>query len=157
MSQNSKPTTTHRRLAELLDSRYRIPNTDIRFGLDALIGMVPGVGDWIGGIVSMWFLGYAAYLGGKGSVLLRIGVIILVDVLVGSIPVIGDAFDVYWKANKRSVRIIRELEENPEEMSRESRLWVWMVFVQLVIIILAVLFLAGWMVTELVQLIMQLL
>ena len=153
----SKPTTTHRRFAELLDSRYRIPNTDIRFGVDALIGLAPGIGDWIGGIVSLWFLGYAAYLGGKGSVLLRIGMVILVDVLIGSIPVIGDAFDVYWKANERSAKIIRELQENPDEMARESRLWVWLVFAQLVIIILAVLILAGWMVTELVQLIMQLL
>ena len=122
MSHNRE--STHRRLAELLDSRYRIPNSDIRFGVDALIGLLPGIGDWIGGVLSLWFMGYAAYLGGKASVLLRIGMVILVDVLVGSIPVIGDAFDVYWKANERSAKIIRELQENPDEMARESRLWV---------------------------------
>lgn len=150
-------TSTHRQFAELLDSKFRIPNTDIRYGVDSLIGLIPGAGDWLGGAVSLYFLFYAAWLGGKASVLARMFIIILLDVLVGAIPVLGDAFDVYWKANERNAEIIRELEENPDETTTESRLWVWLVLVQFMILVIAALLLIGWIITEVLELLLSLL
>ncbi len=149
--------TTHQRIAELLDSRFRIPNTDIRFGLDALVGLVPGAGDWLGGAASLYFLFYAAYLGGRASVLGRMFVIILLDVLVGAIPVAGDAFDVYWKANERCSEILRELKERPEETTTESRLWIWLVLAQFVTLLIFVLLLIGWLIGKVLELLINLL
>lgn len=138
--------------AELLDSKFKIPNTNIRFGIDPLLGLVPGAGDWLAGVISLYFLIQAAMHGGKASVLGRMFVNILLDVLIGSIPILGEVFDVYWKANERNAEILQELEEDPERTRSESRLWVWFVLVQFVVILLAVILLIGWLVAELIGL-----
>lgn len=148
----NKPTSQHRKFAELLDSKFRIPNTDIRFGVDPLLGLVPGAGDWLGGLISLYFLFQAVLLGGRSAVLGRMFINILLDLMIGSIPVIGELFDVYWKANERNVAILNELEQDPEKTTTESRFWVWTVFVQLVVLILAILWLIGWIISELLSL-----
>lgn len=148
----NKPTSQHRKFAELLDSKFRIPNTDIRFGVDPLLGLVPGAGDWLGGLISLYFLFQAVLLGGRSAVLGRMFINILLDLMIGSIPVIGELFDVYWKANERNVAILNELEQDPEKTTTESRFWVWTVFVQLVVLILAILWLIGWIIAELLSL-----
>ncbi|MDX1618997.1 MAG: DUF4112 domain-containing protein [Balneolaceae bacterium] len=140
------------RFAELLDSRYRIPGTEIRIGIDPLIGLVPGVGDWIGGVVSLYFLFQAALLGGRSAVLGRMFINILLDVLIGSVPIVGEIFDVYWKANEQNAEILREIERDPEKTTSDSRFWLWSVFVQLVALVLAILLLIGWLITELLGL-----
>lgn len=145
----SKQKQSHE-FAELLDSKFKIPNTDIRFGIDPLIGLIPGAGDWLAGVASLYFLIQAALLGGKVSVLGRMFINILLDVLVGSIPVLGEIFDVYWKANVRNAEILRELEQNPEQTTTESRLWIWLVVAQFVILTIAILLLISWLIVELV-------
>lgn len=140
------------RLAELLDNKFRIPNTNIRFGIDPLLGLVPGAGDWLAGVISLYFLIQAAMRGGKASVMGRMFINILLDVLIGAIPVLGDFFDVYWKANVRNAEILRELEEDPERTTTESRLWIWFVVMQFVVVILGVLFLITWLIAELLGL-----
>ena len=142
----------HKEFARLLDSRFRIPNTDIRFGIDPVIGLLPGVGDWIGGVASLYFMLLAALHGGKASVLGRMFINIMLDVIVGAIPVLGEVFDVYWKANDRNARLLRELQENPEEATSESRLWVWLVFIQFVVLLIGILLLISWIVAELLAL-----
>ena len=143
-----------REFAELLDSKFKIPNTNIRFGIDPLLGLIPGAGDWLGGVISLYFLIQAAILGGKASVLGRMFINILLDVLIGSIPILGEVFDVYWKANKRNAAILDELEQNPEETTTESRLWVWLVLVQFVVLIIAILLFLTWLIAEILGLVL---
>lgn len=142
----SEKKVTHSKFAELLDSKFRVPNTDIRFGIDPLLGLIPGVGDWIGGAFSIYFLFYAVLLKAKTAVLLRMFVNILLDVLIGSIPLLGDAFDVFWKTNERNAALLAELRENPERTTGESRSWLWFLFIQFVVAIIGLLLLLGWLI-----------
>lgn len=142
-----------KRLAELLDSHFKIPNTNIRFGLDPIISLIPGAGDVFGGVISLYFLIQGAIHGGRAAVLGRMFINILLDVLVGSIPVLGDLFDIYWKANLRNARILDELQQNPEKTTSESRLLIWLVVILFLILIIVILLLITWLVAEIIELI----
>ena len=97
---------TLRRLEILLDEAFRIPFTGMRFGIDGIIGLVPGLGDVIAGLLSL-VIPFAAWVRGVPYVtLLRMGVNVGIGVLVGSIPLLGDAFDIAWKANRRNYRLL---------------------------------------------------
>lgn len=146
-------TNTEYRLAELLDSQFKIPNTNIRFGLDPIISLIPGAGDVVAGVISLYFLIQGAIHGGRAAVLGRMFINILLDVLIGSIPILGDAFDVYWKANLRNAQILDELQQNPRKTTSESRLWIWFVVMQFVVIIIGIILLIGWIITKLLELI----
>ncbi|WP_232818210.1 DUF4112 domain-containing protein [Zobellella maritima] len=93
------------RLAWLLDSSIRLPG-GFRIGLDGIIGLVPGVGDLAAAGLSSYILMEAARMKVPGSLLARMGLNVLLELLVGTIPVIGDLFDFAFKANKRNVRLI---------------------------------------------------
>src|SRR4051794_22676445 len=95
-------------LAHYLDDLFRVPGTGWRFGLDALIGLVPNIGDTLTVLPSFYILLAAVRHGVPKITLLRMAANIGVDYLVGSIPVIGDAFDFVWKANDMNIRLIRE-------------------------------------------------
>jgi Domain of unknown function (DUF4112) len=97
---------TLRGIEILLDEVFRIPGTRIRFGIDGIIGLVPGLGDVIGGILSL-VIPLAAWIRGVPYVtLVRMAVNLGIGVLVGTIPVLGDAFDIVWKANRRNYRLL---------------------------------------------------
>ena len=95
-------------LARLLDSQFKIPGTNIRFGLDAIIGLVPGIGDLSTFTVSSYMIVVMARNGVSSYVLARMVLNILVDTIVGSIPLIGDLFDVAFKANLKNMRLLKE-------------------------------------------------
>lgn len=95
-----------RRWATLLDAAFGIPGTRFRVGLDALIGLVPGVGDAVSGVFSAALIVQAARMGIPRVVLGRMAANVLIDVLVGAIPFLGDLFDVGWKANLRNVALL---------------------------------------------------
>lgn len=95
-------------LSRLFDERFRLPGTNYRFGLDGIIGLVPGLGDSIGAIVSAYIIVEAARLGVPKRVLLRMVYNTGLDALVGTVPVLGDVFDVIWKANKKNVALLEE-------------------------------------------------
>ena len=102
------------RLVTLLDDRFRIPGTDVRFGLDPIIGIIfPGIGDAVTGTGSIGLLTLAVGRGVPRVVLWRMVLNILIDLLFGSLPIIGDIFDVAFKANRRNLELIRE-HESPE-------------------------------------------
>ena len=96
------------RLAANLDSRYRIPGTRIRFGWDAILGLVPGIGD----VAALGPAGYiwleAHRMGAPGSVKARMALNTGIDWVVGSIPLVGDLLDVGLKANRRNVALLRD-------------------------------------------------
>jgi hypothetical protein len=95
-------------LASLMDNRFHIPGTGIRFGLDALIGLIPGAGDLSTFAVSGYMLIVMAQNGASSYVLTRMTLNILIDTLIGSIPIIGDVFDVFFKANTRNMRLMKQ-------------------------------------------------
>jgi hypothetical protein len=94
------------RIANLLDTAIGIPGTRIRFGLDGIVGLVPGVGDGATALVSLWIVYEAAQLGLPPAKLARMLANVGIDAAVGAVPVLGDVFDVVWKANRRNLRII---------------------------------------------------
>ena len=95
-------------LAKLMDSQFTIPGTNIKFGLDSLIGLVPGAGDFATFLVSGYMVMVLAKNGASGFVLARMTLNILIDALIGSIPILGDIFDVAFKANQRNMKLMRE-------------------------------------------------
>jgi hypothetical protein len=93
-------------LAHVLDDCFRVPGTTIRFGIDGIIGFVPGIGDVLAGLASLLLL-FAAWMRGVPYVTLaRMTVNVGIGVLVGSIPLLGDAFDIAWKANRRNYALL---------------------------------------------------
>lgn len=96
------------RVSRLLDSQWRIPGTGIRFGVDPLVGLVPGLGDVATGLVSAYIVLVARRLGLPKHVVARMAGNIVVDVVFGSIPLLGSVFDVFYKANRRNFRLLQE-------------------------------------------------
>ncbi|HEU5080307.1 MAG TPA: DUF4112 domain-containing protein [Opitutaceae bacterium] len=94
-----------RALAWFLDRAFALGKTR-RFGVEPLIGLIPAVGDWIGGIFSLYILYEAARLGISWRVLARMALNILLEVVVGTIPIAGDIFDFIWQANMRNVQLV---------------------------------------------------
>lgn len=95
-----------RSLGDLLDSRWRIPGTRIRIGLDGIASLIPGVGDTLTGVVAAYIVWQAARFGVPRSLLLRMVGNVGLDWAVGSIPVLGTIFDIGFKANRRNLRLL---------------------------------------------------
>ncbi len=110
------------RLAWWLDSSIVVPGTRFRVGLDALIGLIPGVGDLIGAAPSAYIVAAAARRGLPRSVLLRMALNVGLEALVGVVPVLGDLFDAAWKANQRNVALLRQYAAVPRRAHAQSRL-----------------------------------
>ena len=96
------------RVSRLLDSKWRIPGTGIRFGIDPLVGLVPGLGDVATGLVSAYIVLMARRLGLPNHVVARMAGNIVMDVVFGSIPLLGSVFDVFYKANRRNFRLLQQ-------------------------------------------------
>lgn len=94
-------------LARLLDSQFGIPGTKFRFGLDAILGLLPGIGDGASAVLSLYIVAQAGAKGAPLPLILRMLWNILIDTLIGSIPLVGDLFDVAYQANNRNVRLLR--------------------------------------------------
>lgn len=90
----------------MFDSAFRIPGTNIRFGLDPIIGLVPGIGDLASPVLTVLILWHATTLRVPKVVLTRMVLNAGIDALLGTIPVIGDAFDVAWKANDWNLALL---------------------------------------------------
>ena len=103
------------RLAWLLDQALPIPGTSQRIGVDAIIGFIPGVGDTLGALLSTYIIVEAARRGASVWTVVRMLGNVAVETLVGAVPVLGDLFDVVWKANLRNVALLGETlaEERP--------------------------------------------
>jgi hypothetical protein len=119
-------------LAKLMDAQFRIPGTGIRFGLDGIIGLIPGAGDLSTFAVSGYMLWIMANNGASGYVLARMTVNILIDAIIGAIPFIGDIFDIAFKANMRNLRLVQQ---HYEEGRHRGSAW------KVIIPVLVVLFL----------------
>lgn len=112
------------RLAWLLDSSIPIPGLGWRIGVDALIGLVPGLGDALGAALSGWIILQAWRLGVSRAVLARMLGNVGLEAVVGVIPVLGDLFDMGWKANVHNVRLLEGFLERPRRSAVGGRLFV---------------------------------
>lgn len=127
-TRSDDPAAGVRTLARLLDSAVTVPGTNFRVGLDALIGLVPGIGDAVGAALSGYIVLAAARMGLPKSVLARMLVNLGVDTVVGAVPILGDLFDMAFRANTRNVALIEAALADPIPTRRRSRaIVVWIV------------------------------
>ena len=107
-AENPQPALRHlERLARLLDSAVGIPGTRFRIGLDGLLGLIPGVGDVAGLVLSTYIVFAAARAGASTQTLIRMSANMGVEAIVGVVPVLGEIIDIAWKANERNVALLR--------------------------------------------------
>ena len=95
-------------LAKLMHAQFKVPGTNIRFGIDAIIGLIPGIGDVAGLMVSGYMIVVLATNGASGFVLARIILNVLIDALFGTIPILGDLFDIAFKSNQRNMKLVHQ-------------------------------------------------
>ncbi len=95
------------KLVQILDNWFAIPGTNVRIGLDSIVGLIPGVGDAVMLLANIHVVQRLSKLGLPGFVRLRMYGNVLIDVLVGAIPVLGDIFDVAFKSNVRNLALAR--------------------------------------------------
>lgn len=110
-----------RRVSTLLDSAVTIPRTQMRIGLDPILGVIPGVGDILPTAASAYIVARAAALGIPRATLVRMCLNLAVDAVIGSIPLVGDAFDAVWRANDRNVRLVESRLADPAGEQRDRR------------------------------------
>lgn len=123
------------KLAWLLDNSIKIPGTSWKVGLDGILGLIPGVGDLVAGGLSTYILYQAVKMKVPRAVLARMTLNILLESVIGVIPVVGDLFDFMFKANQRNVDLMRKYLLNPQETTQRSSLAVVGVIVALFVVI----------------------
>jgi hypothetical protein len=93
-------------LANLLDNQFVLPGTNFRFGVDAIIGLIPGIGDGLSALISLYIMARAKHLGAPNGLIARMGVNVAIDTAIGAFPIFGDLFDAAFKSNLKNVRLL---------------------------------------------------
>jgi hypothetical protein len=124
------------RLSWLMDDLIRVPGLDWRFGLDAIVGLIPGFGDTATSLVSFYILIAAVRYRVPKVTLMRMGLNVGIDYLLGALPLVGDAFDAWWKSNRMNVDLLRKRATVSADDARKGTLSDWL-FVGLIILFLA--------------------
>ena len=138
MNGNGERVESLRKLARVMDTAVRIPGTRVRFGLDAVLGLLPGAGDVASGAVSLYSILVAARLGAPRSVLVRMATNIVIDSAIGTIPLLGDLFDVGWKANTRNVALLDRYTLAPQRTQASSRVFAGALLIALILVLAAI-------------------
>lgn len=141
MTDRSPPNESLRRakvVASVLDEAIRVPGTNVRFGVDPIVGLIPGLGDVIGGAASVYIILEAARADAPASVLIRMALNIGIDTIVGGLPFIGDLFDFAWKSNSRNVALLARHVEAPVQTKRASKALVALLIAAIVLVVIGV-------------------
>lgn len=125
-------------LSRWMDGLFRVPGLGWRFGLDAIVGLIPGVGDTITSLASFYILASAVRYRVPKITLLRMGFNVGIDYVLGAVPFVGDLFDVAWKSNQMNMELIRSRATVSKEEARKGRISDWL-FVGLIIMVLVAL------------------
>ena len=145
LKQRTKTARQMRRLAWLLDASIRVPFTRFRLGLDSLMGLVPGVGDAAGAAMSGFIIAQAWRMGASPATLGRMIGNVLLETVVGVVPLLGDVFDMAYKANLRNVRLALAQIDRDDAAARGHRgaragaVWIVLIAVAVLVIVAAVL------------------
>ena len=134
------------RLGWLLDDLFRVPILGWRFGLDALIGLIPGLGDTSTALASFYILASAVRHGVPKITLLRMGMNIGIDYVLGAVPFIGDIADVWWKSNQKNIALMRKRATVSAEDARAASMSDW-IFVGGIIAVLTALAVGSFVVS----------
>lgn len=129
-----------------LDTKFRIPGTDMRFGLDFILGLVPGAGDILSLGLSGTLVATMAKNGASGMLVARMLVNVALDALIGSIPILGNIFDLVYKANYRNAELMREYYQEGKHAGS-----VWPVVFAVIGVVILIMFLTVWFVVQLFQ------
>ena len=135
-------------LSHLLDDFIKVPGLPIRFGLDGIMGAIPGIGDWLGGIASCIILVAAWWRGVSYPTLARMLANVGIEVVVGSIPIVGDAFDIAWRANRRNYALLTGSLYEPRKYTIHSWIFLIVLCVILMVVVLVPAFLLGWLIRD---------
>jgi hypothetical protein len=135
-----------RRVSRMLDSALPIPGTTLRFGLDPVLGLVPGLGDLVSPLFTISVLWQARDLGIPRVVQLRMVFNVAIDALVGMVPIAGDLFDVAWKANDRNLALLDRHAYEERRPSGGDWLFVGLMAMMLLAIALVPFLLLGWLI-----------
>jgi hypothetical protein len=142
------PTESNRRaaqvrsLAHVLDTAFRVPGTRWRFGVDPLLGLLPGLGDVLGGFLAGYILFVGVRVGAPRAVLLRMFFNVAVDTVLGVVPLLGNLFDAGWKANTRNVALLQRYLDQPDRTAAASRTFIALLIVALALVVVGTLVLA---------------
>ena len=128
---------------KLLDNQFLIPGTEIRFGFDFIIGLIPGVGDLVSLGISGMLVSVMARKGASGMVIVKMLWNILLDAVIGAIPILGDIFDLSYRANRRNLTLLKEHYEEGEHQGSATFV-VIAVLLFVIGIIIAAIYLIGW-------------
>jgi hypothetical protein len=119
---NDRELARARALARLLDSAVGIPGTPIRVGADAVLGLIPGVGDVLSALLSGHIVLIASRRGAPSAVLWRMIANVAIDTAIGSVPLLGDLFDVAYRSNVRNVELLERYAAQPAAVTARSRM-----------------------------------
>ncbi len=140
-----------RTVTRVFDEAVRVPGTPLRIGLDALLGLVPGVGDAVSGLAALYGMWVGARVGAPAAVLLRMLFNIAVDAGVGAIPLAGDLFDVGWKANRRNLDLLERWVVAPGATRRASAGMLVGVAAAVLALAVGLVWLAAWGLSRLLE------
>lgn len=143
-----------RSIAFIMDTMFKVPGTNVRFGLDPLIGLVPGLGNAVGAMVSSFVLFQSARSGIARIVLVRMAMNVLINTGVGAVPIIGDIFSVWWKSNLRNYRLYQKHAAATAASTRNDWIFVIILISLILMGLLAVLALLVWGAVQLSQLLL---
>jgi hypothetical protein len=136
-----------RDLARVLDTGFTIPGTRIRFGLDAILGLIPGGGDMAGAALSSVIVLMAVRQGVPAPVLWRMVGNVAIDTAIGTIPLLGDLFDVVWKSNTKNAELLDRYVQQPDTVTKRSR-GVGILVVAVILLIIVGIGALGFLVTR---------
>jgi len=125
-----------RGIAHVLDNLFRIPGTKLRFGVDPLLGLIPGIGDVVGGLLSTYILAEAVRSRASSAVLLRMFANMGIDMLFAAVPLLGDLFDAGWKANSRNLALLQRHLDEPDAAASASRAFIFALSVGVIALLL---------------------
>ena len=129
-----------RQLSQLLDGAIVIPGTKQRIGLDPILGLIPGGGDTVSAALSGYIIIEAAQMGLPRKALMQMVTNLVIDTVVGSVPVLGDVFDVFSKANLRNMQIVESHTKTPAPIAKTDKLFIGLLIAGLIIFVLAISF-----------------
>lgn len=139
------------RIAEILDSKFRLPGTKFRFGIDPLLGLVPFVGDITSFAISGYLIIFIAKKGISRKALIMMILNVVVDTVLGAIPIVGNIFDFTFRANRRNIRLLREHYEEGKYQGSGTGI-VLLIAGILVSLLILISILFGWMLSVIIDL-----
>jgi len=127
-----------RALSRTLDTAITIPGTSYRIGLDPIIGLIPSFGDYIGAGLSAYIILEAAQLGTPQPILYRMVINVILETIIGAIPIVGDLFDAAWKANIKNMKLLEAYLRSPHRTEQVNWLFVGSLLFGLMLVVVCV-------------------